>query len=370
MSDISRRNFLKLGAIAGASAALGTTPAFAEVDKEGKVLFTEEVAQYLAQSFLEGAFPDKALKATSATRLYSENGKPFGYVVNFETFDGEKNGYVIFDGTRDGALYEFSFDKGAKNPVEHALEKVPSMLSAGDEPIAIVTSPFTYEALVPSATASVDAYGTIKKSASTPDSSGWNDIFISLSDGYSILSMNNAPVEFISFSESEVENATDRYACAVSALLNCAPHYVKNFSYRNWPNDYLTLWSATKTTTDHTSGGITYGSTNNANIGSGFKSYCSGKGVSISYSNSQSPSFSSFKNMINRGDMGIFCCGINIDGSRHGHAMAVEGYATLKKGTISENIDTLIVADGWYYSARYLSFYYTKFTDTYGVFFS
>ena len=49
--------------------------------------------------------------------------------------------------------------------------------------------------------------------------------------------------------------------------------------------------------------------------------------------------------------------------------MAVEGYAVLKNGSISEDIYTLIVADGWGYGARYLSFYYTRFTDTHGVYF-
>lgn len=48
----------------------------------------------------------------------------------------------------------------------------------------------------------------------------------------------------------------------------------------------------------------------------------------------------------------------------------VEGYAILKHGEISEDISTLVVSDGWNDGARYLSFYYTRFTDTYGVYFS
>lgn len=220
-----------------------------------------------------------------------------------------------------------------------------------------------------------DTYGNNVLALSAPSPSNWNDIFISLASGYRISSMNTATPEFISFTEAEVENATGTYACCVSAMLNCAPHYIASFPWRNWAADYRELWSASNTYISGSKGSIDLGETEFTNIGPGFQSYCRNRGVSISYSYEKSPTFTHFKNMVDRGDMGIFGCGINVvndkgEITRSGHGMAVEGYAILKKGTISEDINTLIVADGWYDAARYLSFYYTKFTDTHGIYFS
>ena len=48
----------------------------------------------------------------------------------------------------------------------------------------------------------------------------------------------------------------------------------------------------------------------------------------------------------------------------------IEGCATLKRGAISDNIYTLLVSDGWYGNGRYLNFYYTAYTDTYGTFYA
>lgn len=55
---------------------------------------------------------------------------------------------------------------------------------------------------------------------------------------------------------------------------------------------------------------------------------------------------------------------------RQGHATVVEGCFILKKGSASEGVDALVVAGGWCGGARCVSFYHTKLTDTYGVFFS
>lgn len=54
--------------------------------------------------------------------------------------------------------------------------------------------------------------------------------------------------------------------------------------------------------------------------------------------------------------------------------MAVEGYSILRPSSgAGENIytlfDTLFVADGWD-QGRFVNFYYTRYTDTYGVAFS
>lgn len=50
--------------------------------------------------------------------------------------------------------------------------------------------------------------------------------------------------------------------------------------------------------------------------------------------------------------------------------MAVEGCSILRPSSgAGENIYTLFVADGWDQD-RFVNFYYTRYTDTYGVAFS
>ena len=97
---------------------------------------------------------------------------------------------------------------------------------------------------------------------------------------------------------------------------------------------------------------------------------CANKGSTVHYSNSANPTWNFFKTVVDRGGLSIFCAGINITGSRSGHAMAVEGYSILRPSSgAGENIYTLFVADGWD-QGRFVNFYYTRYTDTYGVAFS
>lgn len=373
----SRRKFLALASIGAASAAVNSKIAFAS--DQGKVRFTEEVAIDLANEFASSNFPEKNVIAESATKLYANNLSPFGYVVDYATASGESSGYIVFDATNNGMIYEFSISEGMVSPFAISVYSAEIANEESTPPIAFIESPFNYAAFFPDEDKAVDMYGddvsdSISKIAtlSTPDTGSWNDIFITLGSGWSFKSQNYAPQQFISFIERDVEAASGRYACAVSAMLNCAPHYIgfETFPWGRIGSEYIDLWDRSSTTTYKTTDGISYGSTPNGNIGPAFSSYCASKGITVSNSSINSPAFSTFKNTIDRGNMAIFACGINKSGERVGHAMAVEGYAILKHGEISEDISTLVVSDGWNDGARYLSFYYTRFTDTYGVYFS
>lgn len=373
----SRREFLTLAGIG--AAGIVTRPKIALATNQEKVKFTEEVAINLANEFASSNFPEKNVIAESATKLYANDLSPFGYIVDYTTASGENSGYIVFDATNNGMIYEFSVSEGTVSPYKGSVESAEIATQASTLPIAVIESPFNYAALFPDEDKAIDMHGvdvtesiSTIATLSTPDTGSWDDIFIELGQGWTFKSQNYAPQSFISFLESEVEAASGRYACAVSAMLNCAPHYIGygTFPWVEIGNEYIDLWNRSSTTAYKTENGISYGLTTNKNIGPAFSSYCANKGISVSNSYIDSPTFSTFKNTIDRGDMAIFSCGINRSGARVGHAMAVEGYAILKNGSISEDIYTLVVADGWGAGARYLAFYYTRFTDTHGTYFS
>ena len=179
----------------------------------------------------------------------------------------------------------------------------------------------------------------------------------------------NTISEFVSFTEEEIEQMTGRYACAVSALTACAGCY----NILNWGNiksDYLSLWSLTGTTTSSTSGSIIYGSTEDSKIGPGFSKFAKNKGKTITYSSANNPSYSFFTNTIDRGDVGIFAARLKLnDGSLSGHAMAVQGYAKIRKLSNGSTINTLMIYDGWYLDGRFLNINYAYY-NSFGVSFN
>ena len=82
-------------------------------------------------------------------------------------------------------------------------------------------------------------------------------------------------------------------------------------------------------------------------------------------------SFPLFRSTVKRGDMGVFCCGINLSGKIQSHAMAVGGCLVAQpKGTSKPSMHALVVADGWNGFVRYVNVEYVKYTYNDSVFFS
>lgn len=148
MKNMSRRNFLKICAAAGLSATTFGNIAYAN-ERENCVQFTEDVASNMASDFIQSIFPERHLMAGNVTRLYSQEGSPFGYIVDFLSEDDLTSGYIVFDGTRNGDIYEFSIDPGVLNPVMRAISNAPRVLSESNDIEAILTGPFTYAAYAP-----------------------------------------------------------------------------------------------------------------------------------------------------------------------------------------------------------------------------
>lgn len=357
------------------SSLLFISSAFAE---EGKIELTPELATQTAKEFVDSLQPNNDLIATNPVKFYNSDGQAIGYIISYIASDDTPNGYVVLDNTHDSLFSQWSFEPGSVSPVEREVKSIGvSKLSSCDSSDKVIKSaPFFYEV---TSNASFHEDESMLKTedgenfalSSTPNTPYWDMIFINAFNGkYNIINYNTIPGDMIAFTDDEIEALTGTYACAVSALLNCAPMYVSSFNWDNIPSYYSELWNLSSTSTIRVENGITYGSTLNENMGAAFKRYCSNHGVSINYTNVNNPSWNFFKSMIDRGDMGIFACGIMQNGNREGHAMTVEGYATLQlSNTISDNIYTLVVADGWDDIAN-VNLYYTAYTDTYGVAFS
>ena len=57
------------------------------------------------------------------------------------------------------------------------------------------------------------------------------------------------------------------------------------------------------------------------------------------------------------------------DGSLSGHAMAVKGYAKIRKLSNGSTINTLMIYDGWYLDGRFLNINYAYY-NSFGVSFN
>lgn len=359
-------------------ASLGMTSKAADVKDDGKILVTEQIAIDMAERFAKGAKPELDLSAGDPVKFYDTSGQAIGYIVSYY-LNSEKYGYVIFDTTDESLISEYSFAKNAKAPNEIIKDTQKTLRNYTDNRLFRI-APFTYGYKVTDGNF-INNYGEIQaidvqnisdnKTRNADKPGHWEDIMLDIADVYQNYQhvSGNTISEFVSFTEEEIEQKTGRYACAVSALTACAGCY----NILNWGNiksDYLSLWSLTGTTTSSTSGSIIYGSTEDSKIGPGFQKFAKNKGKTITYSSANNPSYSFFTNTIDRGDVGIFAARLKLnDGSLSGHAMAVQGYAKIRKLSNGSTINTLMIYDGWYLDGRFLNINYAYY-NSFGVSFN
>lgn len=344
----------------------------ASEEPNSKIDFTESIAEEIGTNFAQNITGEKNIVADNIIGFYDEEGIPAGYIVHFYQ-DNTPFGYVILDSTEEDLVTEFSFGQSSQSPYDIILSNNVSTYSntLSNAPLYKLDS-YEYGILSNSNTL-ITNYGENTSEAipfsnysKDKDPTTWEEPLLDIDEvyeGYSLVTTNHLQ-QFISFNEPMIENLTDHYACAVSALLACAAHY-QAVDYTDIAGDYMDLWNMTDTSVYEVKNSITYGSTQNGNIGPGFVSFCSNRGVSVSQSTSYSPSYSFFTNFIDRGDIGVVMCGI-IDedtNERSGHAMAVEGYATLKKSNSGSTVHTLMVFDGWGDTVRYLNIDFDGYTE-------
>ncbi|EGX72255.1 hypothetical protein HMPREF9457_02428 [Dorea formicigenerans 4_6_53AFAA] len=356
--------------------SISTPVSAAEIPEKERIKVTNELAIEMANNFAQDIYSDNSLSAANPMKIFDTDGKAIGYIVNYYQND-TPYGYVIFDTTDPSLVSEYSFGKNVQGPYASI---TGSTYALNSTPL-IKTAPFTYGIIDTSSNTIINNYGETSQLPSDTYSSfsddkkpsDWADVFLEIQtiyEDYNLVSTNHLN-EFFAFGESYIEAQTGHYACAISALYACAAYYGA-LDYSNVSKDYLGLWNATGTTVSSTSNGITYGSTNVYNVGPGFVSFCSDKGISVSQRTVDNPSYSFFTNCIDGDNMAVVHCGIIKEGTneRSGHSMAVQGYATIKNKNSGAQLQTLMVFDGWNEYVRYLNLNFGHWTDLRGTTFN
>ncbi len=335
---------------------------------------------------------DDTCTASNPILAYSEAGNPIGYVVNIFK-NGQKNGYVILDARQDNIVTRFSFGPNILNPWESMqkdeilLKKAPK-LNQNDSGRLVMASPLDFgiadNELTSYVTPDCQSIIPISRTASLRSSVQWGDIPIPVSIFHSTYKVNSSAYigELPYATETEIERNTKRYACAVTALfsvagrlyLNGKPLITATSMFGQLPdwNEYISIWSATNTTTAYIKNGIEYGSTKSNDLGPGFVSYCNNKGYNLQESHAGAPIFEQFKQQIANNCNSIFTAQAISNGSTVGHSMAVAGWvdATRTPGNDpAVGHSYLYVYDGWNGMA-YIDYNYPGFTSTFGTFFS
>lgn len=373
-----RRKFIGL-ALATVIGALLPCTAFAAENEAEHIVLTDELAVEMAQGFADTMYSSDGLIAKEPVIFCNESGEAIGYIVSFFNETGP-NGYIIFDNTDKSLISEYVVEDGVLNPFVNynALTRSVPFAMTSENSAIVKTDMATYAAVDVETGEAVDNYGknvnldldeiANNTNVRSVDPSTWNDIFIDYNSTYYTLLENKWVTPFLGRSQTQITNATGgTYACVVTALIDCAEYYDPNFGNQSLKDTFFGIWNHTNSYYDENGAGTTTFS----NMGPGFSSYMSSRGVSVGQWSKASPSWSDYKSTLNNWNMAIFGCGINKNGNgRVGHGMSVQGYMVFKPNGINEPIYTLGVHDGWNTYARNLSFYFTRYTDTYGAFFS
>lgn len=346
-----------------------------EISKDDSMIrVTDELALQMAENFASGVGENSNIIAVNPKKFYDVNGQAIGYIVNF-ILENEPYGYVVFDTTNESLISEYSFGYNSRNPYEIICEREDTIFKEKEnDPEIFKINPFTYGVIDNSNKIKTNYGQTLEKTILSENKirsvnpTTWSDVLLDIKDvyeKYTLVSGDHLP-QFIAFGQGFIENETQRYACAVTALLACAAYY-NAVDYGNLADDYINLWNATGTTTYLETGEREYGTTSIGNVGPGFVNFCAGKNIIVRQNTNHSPRFNFFTNCINRGDIAVVHCGLD---SGDGHAMAVEGYTTLLANNSGNMIHTLMVADGWGESVRYLNFDFTNWEYISGTAFS
>lgn len=344
---------------------------------------TEAIATQIAQAFSDTINSPNELLAKDPLLFFNESGEPEGYIVSYYK-EEEPFGYIVLDSSNDTLISEYVFEKGILNPFvdySNLMKSAPTYFQANNSNIVVKTNPYTY-ALVNSSTGeSVNNYGeteapftsTAMQRTTTQSArpSNWRDVFVQYTESSFKINDSQWVTPFLGRSQDEIMNATGGvYACAIVALIDCAEYYDPSFYSDSLGTTFWRLWNYTESYYD--SNNSAQGYTNNNKPCSGFKQYMSTRGQTMQTYEQSSPTWMQYKVNADSWNMSLFCAGI-IDaatGKRSGHTMSVQGYALLEPiGVLNEEIKVLGVHDGWNTYARYLNFYFSNYTDTYGVFF-
>lgn len=343
----------------------------------------EQIATQIAQNFSDACNSPNDLLAKDPLLFFDEDGEPEGYIVSYYK-EGEPFGYIVLDISNDSLISEYVFEKGILNPFvdySNLMKSAPAYFQAQNQNIVVKTDPYTYALVNESTGESVNNYGetetgfiseTMQDTAvQSVSPSKWSDIFIRYAESSFKINDSKWVTPFLGKSQDEIMSATGGvYACAIVALIDCAEYYDPSFYSDSLGTTFWRLWNYTGSYYD--SNNSAQGYTNNDKLCSGFKQYMSTRGQAIQTYEQSAPTWMQYKTNADNWNMSLFCAGIidTTTGMRSGHTMSVQGYALLEPiGVPNEEIKVLGVHDGWNTYARYLNFYFSNYTDTYGAFF-
>lgn len=390
---MNRREFIALLAGSIASCMIPRM-AFADSDpnssikqNDDPVHITESIAYLMSERFFSALKPSGSFFASSAIPFFDSTGAATGFIVHISN-DDSPYGYVIFDSKCPFGIAEFAYgDNAALSPWENTAIQISRSTYTSADTTFFQIDPLTYARFdnntgkgfnnygesIESSSYGIDLYKTgIDARSSTPDQWTDSNVFLNAAEvyrNYNIAAANSVS-GYSAYSETYVEQITNRYACAVSAMLTTCSYYGATGGQNNLYNDYLSLWNLSGTNVDHTSNGITYGSTPTRNIGQASKSFCSQNGKNISYSYSDSADWAKYKSCTDSRNMSIFSAEL-AGNSNSGHSMAVTGYMTIvNKDNVLDFMNTLMVCDGWSTGNRILNHNTGHYTWHNGTFFS
>ena len=185
---------------------------------------------------------------------------------------------------------------------------------------------------------------------------------------YDVVSSNHFP-SFFALDQYFSETLVKKYACSVqAAAINGILIY--GLDPNGYANDYNAIWNCTGTTTYGVENGISYGTTEDGNLGRGFANFLMNyKGYSnITYSENVNPQLAFFKGAIDTSRVAAFSYRVN--GANSGHTVAVEGYMDARVKGTGASVPFLMVADGWQEEVRYINLNYSSFARRRGIIWS
>ena len=364
------------------------------VDKitiEDLKIYENDIRKYI-ETFANHIEKSKKVSTENIVPVYDNDDQIVGCCVSLVS--GKKEyGYVNLDFRSENMITDFSIALGASSPVEVIIEKIKD----NAEKIKKIETKKLYKVdFVDYGVGYIDDNGKkrymvgtddmnnkefehlqdineefdekMENSSTTTKYSSFSKIWSSgvpgqVTETATYIKQYSKPKSLIS--ESSVENATNKYACAVVALTEIAQQ--ENISNSSLKTTFNNLWNKTGTTIDHTMSGITYGTTQDSKLASGMKSYATSRNASCTCTTKSNPPVSFFVNAVKNNLSSTLSMRIlKTSGETSGHTVSVVGYCKSYYSAVTHTY--VIVANGWYSDAPvFIDYNNVDFVNTYGV---
>jgi hypothetical protein len=300
--------------------------------------------------------------------VYNYSGELIGTSANIISQEGLDKGYVVYN-IENNNVIEYAVEEGTVSIYEKIVSRIPEGYYIYDENVIFTENNYQYAVKISDGgnVYYLTDIGELKEcyDLSITSNVQWSDVIIEIPD-YS----GDARYELIEsytlygavyWSEPFIEGITNRYACAVVAMLNlCARNgyfqYLNSngsFNYTNIRHAFNMLWSLSNTTVYETDGGIEYGSTERTMIDDALEAYASdATNRIVEFVQKSSPTWSELKVIVDQGKYSVYS--IKLIGEEDGHAVNMTGYAIYRDSITGEYIRYLRIADGWTETAKFL----------------